>query len=323
MGVGRLGFVADLLSSEVQVGYMNGLAITIVVGQLPKLFGFSTDADGFVTRSGPSSTTSTRPNGAALAVGLGVLVVLLVLPRLTRRVPAVLVAVVGATVVSAVLGARSTRGEDRRRRSPRACPDRRCRGRSWPTSVRCWSPPSASPSSRSPTPSPRSSFAARRGDEVQPDQEMIGMGAANIAAGFFQGFAVSTSGSRTAVAEQSGAKSQLTGVVGAGGGRGAAALPELAAGRPAPVRPGRGRHRRGALPGEHRGAAPLSPGPAQRRGPLAGRHRRRGRLRGPPGHRHRHRPGRPALLPPQLVASRRRARPGRRARGLAQHRTTP
>jgi MFS superfamily sulfate permease-like transporter len=59
------------------------------------------------------------------------------------------------------------------------------------------------------------SFAARRGDEVEPNQEMIGMGAANIAAGFFQGFAASTSGSRTAVAEQSGAKSQLTGVVGA------------------------------------------------------------------------------------------------------------
>ena len=59
------------------------------------------------------------------------------------------------------------------------------------------------------------SFAARRGEEVEPNQEMIGMGAANIAAGLFQGFAVSTSGSRTAVAEQSKAKSQLTGVVGA------------------------------------------------------------------------------------------------------------
>src|SRR5262249_24285746 len=47
LGVARLGFVADLLSSEVQVGYMNGLAITIIVGQLPKLFGFSTDADDF------------------------------------------------------------------------------------------------------------------------------------------------------------------------------------------------------------------------------------------------------------------------------------
>ena len=48
------------------------------------------------------------------------------------------------------------------------------------------------------------SFAARRGDDVDPNQEMIGLGAANLTAGFLQGFAVSTSGSRTAVAEQSG-----------------------------------------------------------------------------------------------------------------------
>ena len=60
------------------------------------------------------------------------------------------------------------------------------------------------------------SFAARRGDEVDPNQEMIGVGSANVAAGLFQGFAVSVSGSRTAVAEQSGAKSQVTGLVGAG-----------------------------------------------------------------------------------------------------------
>src|SRR5204862_762922 len=60
------------------------------------------------------------------------------------------------------------------------------------------------------------SFAARRGDEIDPDQEMVAMGASNMAAGFFQGFAISTSGSRTAVAEQSGAKSQVTGLVGAG-----------------------------------------------------------------------------------------------------------
>jgi MFS superfamily sulfate permease-like transporter len=60
------------------------------------------------------------------------------------------------------------------------------------------------------------SFAARRGDEVSPDQEMIGVGTSNLAAGLFQGFAVSSSASRTAVAEQSGAKSQVTGLVGAG-----------------------------------------------------------------------------------------------------------
>ena len=61
-----------------------------------------------------------------------------------------------------------------------------------------------------------SSFAARRGDEVDADREMIAVGASNVGAGLFQGFAISVSGSRTAVAEQSGAKTQVTGLVGAG-----------------------------------------------------------------------------------------------------------
>ena len=94
------------------------------------------------------------------------------------------------------------------------------------------------------------SFAARRGEEVKPDQEMIGVGAANVAAGFFQGFAVSTSGSSTAVAEQSGAKTQLTGLVGRRAGRPAAALPQLAARRPAAGGARGGGHRRGAVADE-------------------------------------------------------------------------
>ena len=56
-----------------------------------------------------------------------------------------------------------------------------------------------------------SAFAARTGQEIRGNQEMIGIGAANLAAGLFQGFPVSTSGSRTAVAERSGSKTQLTG----------------------------------------------------------------------------------------------------------------
>ena len=104
MGLGRLGFVADLLSSEVQVGYMNGLAITIIVGQLPKLCGFSTDATSFGGEVVAWFEHLDETKAAALVVGVGVLVVLLVLPRVTTKIPAVLVAVVGATVVSAVLG---------------------------------------------------------------------------------------------------------------------------------------------------------------------------------------------------------------------------
>jgi high affinity sulfate transporter 1 len=216
LGLGKLGFVADLLSSEVQVGYMNGLAITIIVGQLPKLCGFSTDADGFLDelRSWFDHLDSTQ--GAALAVGLGVLVVLLVLPRVMPRIPAVLVAVAGATIVSAALDLAS-HGVATVGTLPQGVPTP-----SFPwTSFGDVGPLLLAAIgivlvSLTDTIATASSFAARRGDELQPNQEMIGIGAANVAAGFFQGFAVSTSGSRTAVAEQSGARSQLTGVVGAG-----------------------------------------------------------------------------------------------------------
>jgi high affinity sulfate transporter 1 len=216
LGLGKLGFVADLLSSEVQVGYMNGLAITIVVGQLPKLFGFSTDADSFVDELRAFVENLDATQGAALAIGAGVLVVLFVLPRVSRRIPAVLVAVAGATVVSAAFGL-SEHGVATVGSLPQGLP----RPTVPFTSIEDVGPLLLAAVgivlvSLTDTIATASSFAARRGDELEPNQEMIGIGAANLAAGFFQGFAVSTSGSRTAVAEQSGAKSQASGLVGAG-----------------------------------------------------------------------------------------------------------
>src|SRR5499427_648962 len=89
LGLGKLGFVADLLSKEVQVGYMNGLAITIVVSQLPKLCGFSTDADGFVDEVRAFVDHFDERNTTAIVLGLATLAVLLVLPRVSRRIPAV------------------------------------------------------------------------------------------------------------------------------------------------------------------------------------------------------------------------------------------
>jgi high affinity sulfate transporter 1 len=215
LGLGRLGFVADLLSKEVQVGYMNGLGITIIAGQLPKLFGFSTDGDSFLEEiklfvDGIGDTHTTT-----LVVGVAVLAVLLALPRLTRRVPAVLVAVVGATAASALLSLQS-HGVDTVGTLPQGVP-----APSFPFSKAGDIPPlliaavGISLVSLTDTIATATSFAARRGEAVEPNQEMIGIGAANVAASVFQGFAVSTSGSRTAVAEQSGAKSQLAGVVGA------------------------------------------------------------------------------------------------------------
>ena len=213
LGIGKLGFVADLLSKEVQVGYMNGLAITIFVGQLPKLAGFSTDADGFVAELEAFVDGFPDRNTTALWLGLATLAVLLGLPRLTRTIPAVLVAVVGATLVTGMFDLDIATVGDLPKGLPRpAMP--------W-TSVSDVAPMLVAAVgitlvSLTDTIATSTAFAARRGEEVKPNQEMIGIGAANVAAGFFQGFAVSTSSSRTAVADQTGAKSQLTGLIGAG-----------------------------------------------------------------------------------------------------------
>ena len=212
LGKADLGFIADLLSKEVQVGYMNGLAITIVVGQLPKLCGFSTDADGFVDEIRAFVRDFDGRNSTALAVGVGTLATLLILPRLTRRIPAVLVAVVGAMIVTAALDL----DIDTVGALPGGLPRPSLPWTTWgdigPLLIAALG---ITLVSLTDTIATSTSFAARRGDEVDPNQEMIGIGAANVACGFFQGFAVSTSGSRTAVASQAGAKSQLTGIVGA------------------------------------------------------------------------------------------------------------
>jgi high affinity sulfate transporter 1 len=214
MGLGRLGFVADLLSKEVQVGYMNGLGITIIVSQLPKLFGFSTDANGFIDKLVAFFQGLDQTSVTTLIVGVACLALLLALPRVTRRVPAVLIAVVGATIVSAALGL-AEEGVKTVGSLPQGVPSPAFPWTSFadvgPLLIAAVG---ITLVSLTDTIAVSTSFATRRGDKVEPDQEMIGLGAANVAAGLFQGFAVSSSSSRTAVAEQAGSKSQVTSLVG-------------------------------------------------------------------------------------------------------------
>jgi len=217
-GIAKLGFVADLLSKPTQIGYMNGLALTILIGQLPKLFGFSVDANGLINETSAfvHGLASGEAVGAAVAIGLASLVLILALGRWLPRIPGVLVAVLVAIAASAVLDLAS-HGVSLVGTLPQGFP---------PLTV-----PSIESVSDLPlliagalgialvaltdTISTASSFAARTGQEIDGNGEMIGIGVANVAASFFQGFPVSTSGSRTAVAEQAGAKTQVTGVVGA------------------------------------------------------------------------------------------------------------
>jgi high affinity sulfate transporter 1 len=215
-GIARLGFVADLLSKPTQIGYLNGLALTILVGQLPKLFGFSTDENGLINEAKAfvDGLADGKTVGAAVAIGLASLALILVLGRVLPRVPAVLVAVVVAIAASGAF-------------------DLGSHGVSLVGTLPEGFPPLTVPNPVSDLPlllagalgivlvaladtiSTASAFAARTGQEINGNGEMIGIGTANVAAGFFQGFPVSTSGSRTAVAEQAGAKTQVTGLVGA------------------------------------------------------------------------------------------------------------
>lgn len=216
LGLSKLGFIADLLSKEVQVGYMNGLAVTIIVGQLPKLCGFSTDADTFIQDVRAFFAGLDQIDPTTLALGLVTLVLLFGLPLLSKKVPAILVAVVVAMVVTATLGL-ADEGVATVGTLPKGLPVPSLPWTGWSDLATL---AAASVGivlvSLTDTIAVSSAFAARRGDEVDADREMVAVGASNVGAGLFQGFAISVSSSRTAVAERSGTKSQVAGLVGAG-----------------------------------------------------------------------------------------------------------
>ncbi|WP_406472200.1 SulP family inorganic anion transporter [Streptomyces sp. NBC_01615] len=215
--VAKLGFIADLISKPTMIGYMNGLALTILIGQLPKLLGFKVEADnligecvGFVQKLADGAAVP-----AAAAVGCCGIVLILVLQRFLPKVPAVLAMVVLAIAATTVfdLGEHgvSLVGELPKGFPPFTIPDVRLAD----LAPLFGGALGIALVSLADTISNASAFAARTGQEVRGNQEMAGVGVANLAAGLFQGFPVSTSGSRTAVAERAGARSQLTGVVGA------------------------------------------------------------------------------------------------------------
>jgi high affinity sulfate transporter 1 len=215
--VARLGFIADLISKPTMIGYINGLALTILIGQLPKLLGFKVNADNFLGEV--AGVVKGLAHGetvpAAAAVGIAGIAVILVLQRWLPKVPAVLIMVVAAIAATTVFSLAdhgvSLVGELPRGFPPPTVPHVRLDdlGLLFAGAL------GIALVSLTDTISTASAFAARTGQEIHGNGEMMGIGMANLAAGFFQGFAVSTSASRTAVAERSGAKTQLTGVTGA------------------------------------------------------------------------------------------------------------
>src|SRR5215468_5326446 len=216
-GLARLGFVTELLSKPIRYGYMNGIALTVLISQLPKLLGFSIESEGPLRSlwAIAGAILEGETNWVAFGIGLATLTVIFLLKN-NKRLPGILIAVVGTTAVVGALDLGARYGVKVLGPLPQGLP-----GFVVPwigysdilpvliggCAIALVSFADTSVLSRA--------YAARLGSRVDPNQEMVGLGAANLAAGFFQGFPISSSSSRTPVAEAAGAKTQLTGVVGA------------------------------------------------------------------------------------------------------------
>ena len=216
-GAARLGFITELLSKPIRYGYMNGIALTVLISQMPKLFGFSIEGDGPLREAWAiaKAILNGKANWTAFAVGAGTLALILSLKH-NKRVPAILIAVVGATAVVGAFDLAASAHVSVLGPLPQGLPafaiPRLSHTDIVPVvigglAVALVSFADTSVLSRA--------YAARMGTKVDPNQEMVGLGAANLAAGLFQGFPISSSSSRTPVAEAAGAQTQLTGVVGA------------------------------------------------------------------------------------------------------------
>ncbi|GLR88991.1 SulP family inorganic anion transporter [Bradyrhizobium iriomotense] len=216
-GIARLGFVTELLSKPIRYGYMNGIALTVLISQLPKLMGFSIESEGplrsLLVIGG--AIYEGRTNWVAFGIGLGTLVVILLL-RNSKRLPGILIAVLGATVVVGALGLAAPYDVKVLGPLPQGLPGFVVPSISYGDmvpvlvggfAIALISFADTSVLSRA--------YAARLGTRVDPNQELVGLGVSNLATGFFQGFSISSSSSRTPVAEAAGARTQLTSVVGA------------------------------------------------------------------------------------------------------------
>ncbi|GAA4378510.1 SulP family inorganic anion transporter [Agromyces bauzanensis] len=215
-GILRLGFVTDLISKPIRVGYLNAVAVLVIISQVPKLLGFSIESASpigdVVSIVEGIASGGVQPN--ALAFGLGSLAVILVLTWLRSPVPGVLVAVVGASALTAILGPSGVLPVVGA--LPQGLPAPALGGLEW-ADVAALALPAAGIAlvAFTDTAVLSRTFAARRGETVSGSAEMAAIGVANVAGGLFGGFPISASSSRTPVAEQAGSRSQLTGVVGA------------------------------------------------------------------------------------------------------------
>jgi len=216
-GLCRLGFVTELLSRPVQLGYLAGVAVLIVAGQVPKLLGFANEGDSFfgaaqgIVRAIAAGAT----NPFACGAGVAAIAIVFLLRRFAPKAPGTLVAVVAGIALSYALDL-DAHGVKIVGNLPQGFPtpivprvslDDITRLSQGALAIALIAVTDTTVLSQS--------LATKRGEEIEPDQELVALGVANIASGLFAGFAISSSSSRTPVAIAAGARTQATSIVGA------------------------------------------------------------------------------------------------------------
>jgi high affinity sulfate transporter 1 len=211
----RLGALADFLSRPILVGFLNGISLYILVGQLGKLFGFPVTAQGITPKLVEITGKFGQAHWPTLAVGLATLALLFLSGRLLPRLPAALVALVAAGLVVAVFGL-DAQGVAVIGAVPAGLPSFQ-----WPRvpldlldDIAGAAAGLALVSFSSMMLTARS-FAAKGRYQINVDREFSALGAANIAAALSQSFAISGADSRTAMNDASGGRTQVTGLVAA------------------------------------------------------------------------------------------------------------
>ena len=213
-GIARLGFVTDLLSKPVRIGYLAGIAIVVLADQAAKVLGIEIEAEDFLGGLAELVTSLDETVVLTTAIGLGTFIALLALRWRLPRAPGALLAVLAGIALVVGLDLQDvvpTVGEVPPGLPSFAMPPidgELLSGLAVPAlAIALVAFADTSVLSQS--------FASRRGERVDQDQELFALGASNLATGFFQGYPVSSSSSRTPAAEAAGAKTQLTGIVAA------------------------------------------------------------------------------------------------------------
>jgi high affinity sulfate transporter 1 len=211
----KLGAIADFLSKPILVGFLNGVAASVVLSQIGVLSGIALEASGIVPRATEYLSRLGEAHGPTLAVGLGTIALLVLAPRVFPKLPAALLAIVAAGIAVALLGLEA-RGVTTIGAIDGGLPLPRL-----PTFPPDKLPILAAEAAGlalvmfSTTMLATRAFAARHRQDVDADREIAALGAANLAAAMAPGFVVSGTNARTAVGEAAGGRTQMTGIVSA------------------------------------------------------------------------------------------------------------